>query len=78
MYSSCSLFRLLLRVLNQMIFLTPKPNFIPPAPQHRPYIGAIFGPIMLVWFAVIAVLGVVGIARGPAILAALSPLPAIR
>jgi hypothetical protein len=41
---SCSLFRLLLRVLNQMIFLTPKPNFIPPAPQHRPYIGAIFGP----------------------------------
>lgn len=41
---SCSLFRLLLRVLNQMLFLTPKPNFIPPAPQHRPYIGAIFGP----------------------------------
>jgi len=40
----CSLFRLLLRVLNQMLFLTPKPNFIPPAPQHRPYIGAIFGP----------------------------------
>jgi hypothetical protein len=27
-----------------MIFLTPKPNFIPPMPQHRPYIGAIFGP----------------------------------
>jgi hypothetical protein len=44
MHNSCSLFRLLLRVLNQMIFLTPKPNFIPPAPQHRPYIGAIFGP----------------------------------
>jgi hypothetical protein len=44
MPDSCSLFRLLLRVLNQMIFLTPKPNFIPPAPQHRPYIGAIFGP----------------------------------
>lgn len=41
---SCSLFRLLLRVLNQMLFLTPKPNFIPPAPQNRPYIGAIFGP----------------------------------
>jgi hypothetical protein len=44
MHHSCSLFRLLLRVLNQMIFLTPKPNFIPPAAQHRPYIGAIFGP----------------------------------
>jgi len=43
-YMDCSLFRLLLRVLNQMMFLTPKPNFIPPAPQHRPYIGAIFGP----------------------------------
>jgi hypothetical protein len=27
-----------------MMFLTPKPSFIPPAPQHRPYTGAIFGP----------------------------------
>ena len=44
MHDSCSLFRLLLRALIQMMFLTPKPNFIPPAPQHRPYIGAIFGP----------------------------------
>ena len=44
MYDSCSLFRLLLRALIQMMFLTPKPSFIPPAPQHRPYIGAIFGP----------------------------------
>ena len=26
------------------MFLTPKPNFNPPTPQHRPYIGAIFGP----------------------------------
>ncbi|KAF8856989.1 DUF1746-domain-containing protein [Acephala macrosclerotiorum] len=43
-YMDCSLFRLLLRAFNQMMFLTPKPNFIPPAPQHRPYIGAIFGP----------------------------------
>ena len=42
------------------------------------WIGRLFGPIMLLWFAVIAVLGIVGIARGPAILAALSPLPAIR
>ena len=41
------------------------------------WIGGIFGPVMLVWFVVIGVLGIVGIARAPAILAALSPLPAI-
>ena len=41
------------------------------------FIGAIFGPIMLLWFTVIGVLGIVGIARAPAILGALSPLPAI-
>ena len=41
------------------------------------WIGAIFGPIMLVWFVVIGILGIVGIAKAPAILAALSPLPAI-
>jgi len=33
---------------------------------------------MLVWFVVIGTLGIVGIARGPAILAALSPFPAIN
>ena len=41
------------------------------------FIGAIFGPIMLLWFIVIAVLGVIGIGKSPAILAALSPWPAI-
>jgi KUP system potassium uptake protein len=41
------------------------------------WIGGIFGPIMLVWFIVIGLLGLVGIARSPAVLAALSPLPAI-
>jgi len=41
---SCSFFRLLIRVLSQMVFLSPKPNFVPPMPQHRPYIGSIFGP----------------------------------
>ena len=41
------------------------------------WIGHIFGPVMLVWFVVIAILGIVGIVRAPAILAALSPLPAI-
>src|SRR4029077_9098080 len=41
------------------------------------WIGGIFGPIMLVWFMVIGLLGLAGIAREPTILAALSPLPAI-
>jgi KUP system potassium uptake protein len=41
------------------------------------WIGHIFGPVMLVWFIVIAILGIMGIARAPAILAALSPWPAI-
>jgi KUP system potassium uptake protein len=41
------------------------------------WVGGLFGPVMLVWFIVIGFLGIVGIARGPAILAALSPLPAI-
>jgi KUP system potassium uptake protein len=37
------------------------------------FIGNIFGPVMLVWFVVIGVLGVVGIVRTPGILGALSP-----
>jgi KUP system potassium uptake protein len=41
------------------------------------WLGGIFGPIMLVWFVVIGILGLVGIAKAPAILAALSPLPAV-
>ena len=41
------------------------------------WIGHIFGPVMVVWFVVIAILGIVGIVRAPGILAALSPLPAI-
>jgi len=41
------------------------------------WIGGIFGPVMLVWFGVIGVLGISGIMKGPAILAALSPWPAI-
>src|SRR5262249_34443558 len=41
------------------------------------FIGGIFGPVMLIWFLVIGLLGIVGIARAPAILVALSPLPAI-
>jgi KUP system potassium uptake protein len=41
------------------------------------WIGGIFGPVMLIWFVVMGVLGIMGIARTPAVLAALSPLPAI-
>ena len=36
-------------------------------------VGRFFGPVMVVWFAVLAVLGVVHIADNPAVLAALSP-----
>jgi KUP system potassium uptake protein len=41
------------------------------------WIGGIFGPIMLVWFLVIALLGLLGIVRAPEVLGALSPLPAL-
>jgi len=37
-------------------------------------IGGAFGPIMLVWFVVIGVLGLGGILRHPAVLAAVNPL----
>jgi KUP system potassium uptake protein len=37
------------------------------------YVGRVLGPIMLVWFAALAVLGVRGIAEEPEILAALLP-----
>ena len=40
------------------------------------WIGGIFGPVMLIWFLVAGALGVVGILREPAVLGALSPLPA--
>ena len=37
-------------------------------------IGHLFGPVMLVWFVTIAVLGLVGIAKHPGVFAALNPL----
>lgn len=40
---SCSFFRLLVRSLAQVMFLTPKPAFVTTVPVHHPYIGAIFG-----------------------------------
>ena len=41
------------------------------------FIGRIFGPVMLGWFVAIAALGIHGIVREPAVLAAISPLYAI-
>jgi KUP system potassium uptake protein len=42
---------------------------------HR--VGAVFGPVMLVWFAAIALLGAIQIARAPEILVALDPRRAV-
>ena len=39
--------------------------------------GALFGPVMILWFIVLAVLGIRNIAAGPGVLAALSPHHAI-
>ena len=43
---------------------------------HR--IGRMYGPIMVVWFAVLAVLGLSWIARQPVVLGAVNPMHAIR
>jgi len=36
-------------------------------------VGALFGPVMLVWFAILAILGIRGIIEHPQVLAALNP-----
>ena len=41
-------------------------------------IGSIFGPIMLVWFSTLAVLGISGILRDPSVLAAINPAHAFH
>ncbi|HET9384773.1 MAG TPA: potassium transporter Kup [Gemmatimonadales bacterium] len=41
-------------------------------------VGAVFGPVMLLWFLTIAALGVNGIVSHPSVLAAVSPLHAFR
>jgi len=41
-------------------------------------IGKVFGPVMILWFATLAGLGLAEIARGPEILAALNPWHAVR
>jgi KUP system potassium uptake protein len=40
-------------------------------------IGAVFGPITLLWFVVLAALGIGGLARSPGVLAAVNPLHGI-
>jgi KUP system potassium uptake protein len=42
------------------------------------FIGQIFGPVMLVWFFVLAVLGIHGIVKAPVVLEALSPFYAVN
>jgi KUP system potassium uptake protein len=41
-------------------------------------IGKVFGPIMLLWFLIVAALGVGGVLRHPAILGAANPVHALR
>ena len=41
------------------------------------FVGTIFGPVMLIWFIAIALLGIKGILQSPAILAAISPHHAV-
>jgi KUP system potassium uptake protein len=41
-------------------------------------VGAVFGPIMIVWFTTIAVLGLMEIVTRPSVLAAVSPYYAVR
>jgi KUP system potassium uptake protein len=41
-------------------------------------VAAVFGPLMLVWFGLLAALGVVHVARAPAVLASISPSHAGR
>lgn len=48
--------------------------------QHRgtARVGAVFGPVMVIWFATLAVLGLNEIVRQPAVLAAVLPQHALR
>lgn len=46
--------------------------------QGSSVIGRIFGPVMFLWFAVLAALGIHGIVKAPSVLAALSPLHAFE
>jgi KUP system potassium uptake protein len=50
--------------------------FIQQYGTHR--VGRLFGPIMMMWFTTIAVLGIVQILRAPEVLEAVNPLHAVR
>jgi KUP system potassium uptake protein len=41
-------------------------------------IGSVFGPIMLIWFGTLAIMGISGIVRDPSVLAAVNPAHAFR
>jgi KUP system potassium uptake protein len=41
-------------------------------------IGRLFGPVMLLWFGVVAALGILGVLRHPSILTAVNPVHALR
>ena len=41
-------------------------------------VGKVFGPIMVVWFAVITILGVMSVARTPEVLQAVNPVHGVR
>ena len=45
--------------------------------QGTASVGALFGPIMMLWFATLAILGTLSIARYPEVLAALNPAYAV-
>ena len=46
--------------------------------QGTGVVGKAFGPVMLVWFATIAVLGIFGIAQHPEVLTAINPIHGLR
>ncbi len=46
--------------------------------QGTALVGRLFGPIMLIWFAVLTVLGLVQLAQHPSVLRAVNPIWAIR
>ncbi|MGO9543315.1 MAG: potassium transporter Kup [Rhodomicrobium sp.] len=47
-------------------------------PRGTEKIGKMFGPVMIVWFLAIGLLGLWGIAQNPSVLAALNPLYGVR
>lgn len=47
-------------------------------PRGTSSIGKLFGPVMLAWFAVVALMGVYGIAQNPSVLVGLSPTYAVE